>query len=122
LAWVTGVTHVDAIDMPLPQDAPERQEEAVGGSVKQKVGGALYPDEVALAAAAFQAALASLGDDIHATSHSVRRCLAEYISAHALNGELDIDELRDGALRFIKTMLPAEAEAVLSARSHAAAR
>jgi hypothetical protein len=105
-----------------PKVRSKDRRDVVGGSVKQKVGGALYPDEVALAAAAFQAALASLGDDIHATSHSVRRCLAEYISAHALNGELDIDELRDGALRFIKTMLPAEAEAVLSARSHAGAR
>jgi hypothetical protein len=95
---------------------------AVGGSLKQKVGGALYPDEVALAAAAFQSALASLGDDIHATSHSVRRCLAEYISAHALNGELDMQELRDGALRFIKTMLPAEVDALPSSQSHAPAR
>ena len=82
----------------------------MGVSLKQKVGGALYPDEVALAAAAFQAALVCLGDDIHATSHSVRRSLAEYISAHALNGELDVDELRDGALRFIRTMWPVASE------------
>ena len=94
----------------------------MGVSLKQKVGGALYPDEVALAAAAFQGALASLGDDIHATSHSVRRCLAEYISAHALNGELDVDELRDGALRFIKMMLPAEVEGISPPRSHATVR
>ena len=52
-------------------------------SVKQKVGGALYPDEVDIAAAAFNAALASLGTN-RANAYAVRRCLARYISAHAL--------------------------------------
>ena len=82
----------------------------MAANLKQKVGGALYPDEVALAAAAFQAALVLLGDDVRATSHSVRQSLAEYISAHALNGELDVDQLRDGALQFVRAMRPATFE------------
>jgi hypothetical protein len=91
---------VNAVHFSRPQDAAVQEGEM---RVRQKVGGALYPDEVAVAAAAFQAALVALGNDIQASSHSVRRTLAEYISAHALNGELDVDELRDGALRFIRT-------------------
>ena len=69
-------------------------------SVKQKVGGALYPDEVDIAAAAFKAALASLGTN-RANAYAVRRCLARYISAHALMGELDVETLRDGAIRYL---------------------
>jgi len=69
-------------------------------SVKQKVGGALYPDEVDMAAAAFEAALASLGTN-RANAYAVRRCLARYISAHALRGELDVETLRDGAIRYL---------------------
>ena len=68
--------------------------------VKQKVGGALYPDEVDIAAAAFKAALASLGTT-RANAYAVRRCLARYISAHALMGELDLETLREGAIRYL---------------------
>jgi hypothetical protein len=71
-------------------------------AAKQKIEGALYPDEVALAAAAFQGALAALDGAIQADPHSVRRCLAEYISAHALMGELDVNVLRDGALSYVR--------------------
>ena len=74
----------------------------MGTSLKQRVDGALYPDEIAVAAAAFQTALASLGDTVRASSYAVRRCLAEYISAHALNGELDVEELSEGALRYLE--------------------
>ena len=74
----------------------------MGTSLKQRVEGALYPDEIAVAAAAFQTALASLGDSVRAGSYAVRRSLAEYISAHALSGELDVDELSEGALRHLE--------------------
>jgi hypothetical protein len=69
-------------------------------SVKQKIGGALQPDEVDIAAAAFKAALSSLGTT-RANAYAVRRCLARYISAHALMGELDVETLRDGAIRYL---------------------
>jgi hypothetical protein len=81
-------------------------EETMGAAVKQKLTGLLYPDEIAVAAAAFQAALVSLGDSAQAGSHSLRRSLAEYISTHALNGELDVDRLRDGALHFVMRACP----------------
>jgi len=68
---------------------------------KQKLTGILYPDEVAVAAAAFQAALGSLSDTAQARSSSNRRRVAEYFSTHALNGELDLEQLRDGALRCV---------------------
>ena len=57
-------------------------------SVKQKVGG----DPLC------EAALPSLGTN-RANAYAVRRCLARYISAHALRGELDVETLRDGAIR-----------------------
>lgn len=72
----------------------------MGVGVKQKMGGALYPDEVDVAAAAFNAALASLGTT-RANAYAVRRCVARYISAHALMGELDLETLRDGAIRYL---------------------
>ena len=83
-------------------------------SVKQKVGGALYPDEVDIAAAAFKAALASLGTN-RATAYAVRRCLARYISAHALMGELDVDTLRDGAIRYLDNGFSLAADGLASA-------
>jgi hypothetical protein len=79
----------------------------------QKVEGALYPDEVTIAAAAFQAALTALDGRIDVDPHSVRRCLAEYISAHALMGELDVITLRDGALRYLGTRYIAPSRLVL---------
>jgi hypothetical protein len=77
-----------------------------GRTVKQKIEGALYPDEVAVAAAAFQAALAAIDGTLYTDPNSVRRCLAEYISAHALMGELDVNALRDDALRFLQNVGP----------------
>ena len=88
--------------------------------MKQKLDGALYPDEVAIAAAAFQAALTRLDGSTCADTHSVRRCLAEYISAHALMGELEVDALRDGALRYLQNgfMRPARSEPFASPLSY----
>jgi len=97
--------------MPLTY-VPLRVPPKRSGIVKQKLDGALYPDEVAIAAAAFQAALTRLDGSTYADTHSVRRCLAEYISAHALMGELEVDALRDGALRYLQNgfMRPARRE------------
>ena len=69
---------------------------------RQKVEGALYPDEITVATEAFKAAVAALDESIYAEPHYVRQCLAEYICAHALVGELDVDSLRDGALRYVR--------------------
>jgi hypothetical protein len=74
----------------------------VSGKSKHKVDGALLPDEVDIAAAAFQAALAAIDASIHIDPYAVRRCLAEYISEHALLGERDPRILRDGALRHLE--------------------
>ena len=82
--------------------------------VKQKVGGALYPDEVDIAAAAFKAALASLGTN-RANAYAVRRCLARYISAHALMGELDVETLRAGAVRHLDNGFSLAADSLASA-------
>ena len=83
-------------------------------SVKQKVGGALYPDEVDIAAAAFNAALASLATN-RANAYAVRRCLARYISAHALMGELDVETLRAGAVRYLDNGFSLAADSLASA-------
>ena len=85
-------------------------------SLKQKVGGALYPDEVAIAAAAFNAALASLGTT-RANAYAVRRCIAQYISAHALMGELDVETLREGAIRYLDNGISLAAESLAGAGS-----
>jgi len=74
----------------------------MGASVKQKIDGALYPDEVAIAASAFQAALAFVSTQPWANAYLVRWRLAEYICEHALLGELDVEKLRDGALRYLE--------------------
>ena len=71
-------------------------------SAKHKVDGALLPDEVDIAAAAFQSALATLGTSMPMEPHALRRCLAEYICEYALLGERDPRVLRHAALRHLE--------------------
>ena len=89
--------------------------------VKQKAEGALYPNEVTVAVRAFEAAIAVLQSSSSANAPATRLCLAEYISAHALFGELDVETLRDGALRYLRQMhpsvVPSEPPAASGARS-----
>ena len=77
----------------------------MSGTQKAKVQGALLPDEVEIAASAFRSALATIDASFYADPFALRRCLAEYISEHALMGERDPDVLCEGALRHAERCL-----------------
>jgi len=65
-------------------------------------GQALGPDDLRLAADAFEAALHSLDESACDTSpHATRRILARYVIERALSGERDLSRLRDGALAYV---------------------
>lgn len=65
--------------------------------------GALYPREIEVTLTALRGAFASLGEFTGVNPHTARQCLAEYIAAHALFGELDEDGLREGALKHLRS-------------------
>jgi len=81
--------------------APASTLASVSGTTPFHVDGGLYPNEMHIALAAFDAAVASLREMTDGDLVYARDRLAEYISSHALLGEVDADRLRDGALRFL---------------------
>ena len=65
----------------------------------------LGPDDLRLAADAFEAALLSIHESTCETAaHTIRRRLAEYVIEQALTGERDFDALRDGALGYVRSI------------------
>ena len=65
----------------------------------------LGPDDLRLAADAFEAALLSIHESTCETpAHTTRRLLAHYVIEHALTGERDFEALRDGALSYVKSI------------------
>ena len=53
---------------------------------------------------AFEAALHAFDESACASpGHSTRRMLARYVIERALTGERDLEALRDGALRYVKS-------------------
>ena len=69
----------------------------------------LGPDDLRLAADAFEAALHSLDESTcEAPPHMTRRLLAQYVIEHALTGQRDLDALRDGALGYVKSITVAQ--------------
>ena len=72
-------------------------------------GQVLGPDDLRLAAAAFEAALNSLDERAcQAPPHTTRRLLAHYVIERALTGERDLTALRDGALHYVECRAAAE--------------
>jgi hypothetical protein len=70
----------------------------------------LGPDDLRLAADAFEAALHCIGESTCEHSpHATRRLLAHYVIERALAGERDFVALRDGALCYVRR--PASAQA-----------
>jgi hypothetical protein len=63
----------------------------------------LGPDDLRLAADAFEAALQSLNESVCAVApHAARQLLAHYIIEKALSGQCDPRQLREGALAHLK--------------------
>jgi hypothetical protein len=63
----------------------------------------LGPDDLCLAADAFEAALRSLDESAwEVAPHAARQLLAHYIIEKALSGQCDPKQLRDGALAHLK--------------------
>jgi len=83
--------------------APASTLASVRGTTPFHRDGVLYPNEMQVALAAFDAAVASLHEIPDCDLADARDRLAEYISNHALLGEVDVDRLRSGALNFLKT-------------------
>jgi hypothetical protein len=64
---------------------------------------ALGPDDLRLAADAFEAALHSLDESTcNGPPHAARRLLARYVIERTLSGERDVTVLRDGALSWLR--------------------
>jgi hypothetical protein len=71
---------------------------------------ALGPEDLRLAAEAFEAALRRLDESTCETSpHTIRRLMAQYVIEHALNGERELKALRDGALAYVAAIGVAQA-------------
>jgi hypothetical protein len=65
---------------------------------------ALGPEDLRLAADAFEAALQSLDESTCDTSpHTARRLLARYVIERALSGERELNALREGALAYVQS-------------------
>jgi len=71
----------------------------------------LGPDELHIAADAFEAAIRAVADPMDGPPERVRDILAKYIAEHALMGERDPESLRDGALEYLSLMARANARA-----------
>jgi hypothetical protein len=64
----------------------------------------LGPDDLRLAADAFEAALHAIDEGTCETSaHVTRRLLARYVIERALGGEREVAALCDGALAYVST-------------------
>jgi hypothetical protein len=64
----------------------------------------LAPEDIRVAASAFESALNSL--DGAAQAESTRETVARYIMERTLQGERDPNRLRDGALAYLRTPDP----------------
>jgi hypothetical protein len=76
----------------------------------------LGPDELHIAADAFDAALRAVTSPM-GTQARVRDILAKYIAERALMGERDAETLRDGALDCLRLMEQASADENVGCRS-----
>src|SRR5689334_18459590 len=75
---------------------PERAMANVHWLARKQV---ISPDDLRVAADAFEAALLSLPEDRYDLA---RHLLARYVIEHALAGQRDFTRLRDGALDFVR--------------------
>jgi hypothetical protein len=62
----------------------------------------LEPDDLHIAADAFQAALQELGESVSLDPFTVRRMLARYVIEDVFNGERDPEQLCRGALEHLR--------------------
>jgi hypothetical protein len=65
----------------------------------------LGPDDLRLAADAFEAALLTIHENTcESPARTTRRLLAQYVIEHALTGERDFEALRNGALGYVNSI------------------